>query len=330
MDLFINNYPIEFTIEDGDRLKNVIESISEWAAERELIFIEVIVDGAPYSISDMPDFDVQSISVVNCALQSVADAVIATLEDGISYCEKALVFFRKNESASGDSSKLKDLGEGCGWTAEISRTALSLMKIKDDLKYRDKSLAEWISEMSSAGEIFSGAADEISAASAAENGIGLFGAFAGLFRMLLMSTEMRELVARSIDSPENLIENLSHAKDVLPVQLKSLEEASGAFQSGRDRDGMEILNAFIDFIYTYNRACYQISPMFGIKLDGIIIDGVSLEAKNRDLLSHLTEIIRIMENNDIISLSDILEYEIKPLLENLNQYIDELLNRATA
>ncbi|MBN1534108.1 MAG: hypothetical protein JXA20_15665, partial [Spirochaetes bacterium] len=55
--------------------------------------------------------------------------------------------------------------------------------------------------------------------------------------------------------------------------------------------------------------------------------GESLEEKNarlRDLLDQITE---IMQNNDIISLADTLEYEIRPSLENLGTYLDLLLSQ---
>jgi hypothetical protein len=44
-------------------------------------------------------------------------------------------------------------------------------------------------------------------------------------------------------------------------------------------------------------------------LADIIIDGISLEDKNRDLQTMLNETMDINESNDMISLADILEYE---------------------
>ena len=41
----------------------------------------------------------------------------------------------------------------------------------------------------------------------------------------------------------------------------------------------------------------------------------------------LNETLEIMESNDMISLADILEYEIKDIIDNLDQYIELLLKR---
>jgi len=40
----------------------------------------------------------------------------------------------------------------------------------------------------------------------------------------------------------------------------------------------------------------------------------------------LNEIAEVMENQDIISLSDILEYEIKEALANIDKYIDAIID----
>ena len=58
----------------------------------------------------------------------------------------------------------------------------------------------------------------------------------------------------------------------------------------------------------------------------IMIDNVSLEEKNSIINDMINEIVNVMENNDIISLTDILEYEIKPVFENMELYIDKILD----
>ena len=44
------------------------------------------------------------------------------------------------------------------------------------------------------------------------------------------------------------------------------------------------------------------------------------------IMEFLNEISSAMESNDIVSFADILEYEIMPLLENIDKYIDALMN----
>ncbi len=99
-----------------------------------------------------------------------------------------------------------------------------------------------------------------------------------------------------------------------------------AFQSGKDGEGASRLQRFIDFFFSYSRVCYQVAPVFGIELSDIVNEGVSLLDRNRRIQDMLNEIIEIMENQDYISLSDILEYEIRPLMNDLGVFMDLLLS----
>ncbi len=73
------------------------------------------------------------------------------------------------------------------------------------------------------------------------------------------------------------------------------------------------------------RTCYQVSPVFNINIAEFVYNGQSLEELNIKIQDLLTEIVSVMENNDVVSLSDILEYELKPLINEIDHYIDILL-----
>ena len=156
---------------------------------------------------------------------------------------------------------------------------------------------------------------------------GVFADIKGIFRMLLLSDAMRSLIVQSIDSPDVLISSLKQMGDELAEQLANVEAAAVAYQTGKDTDAAGRLKGFVDFIYRYTRTCSQIMPIFRVDLAEVEVGGVSMEKQNRDLRNLLHNVIEVMENNDIISLSDILEYEIKPALESLRPYVDLLLSR---
>ena len=91
-----------------------------------------------------------------------------------------------------------------------------------------------------------------------------------------------------------------------------------------DNEGVEKLHRFIEFIFLYTRTCYQIAPVFGLDLEEVVVDEISLVERNNQLQELLEQVSEVLENDDIISLADILEYEIKPVMENLHLYINSL------
>ena len=328
----INNYAVEHEFEADADLASVIDYVSGWAAEKGLIFNEVIIDSEHYRIDEIPEMKVGAVESVNCLLDSVADLVMSSLEEGIKYCEKSAGFLKDFDPASGaDSGLLEDIAGGYEWMAEITESTLTLLNISRDTLCGERTVSEWIDEVrGSSGKLTAiadgGPADRETIERAAE----VLNVFALIFRMILKSTEMRQLIAGGVDSPETLLETLKEVRENLETELNTLEESAIAFQTGKDAEGMDKLNSFIGFVYQYNRACYQTAVMFSVDLSSIEINGISLESKNMDLLDHLSSLVQVMENNDIIGLSDILEYEIKPFLSDLDIYIDELLKRTVS
>jgi len=328
MDIRINNYPVEIVLENEKTVKDVIVSTAGWINHKNLIFAGIDIDGTEYHIDDAPDLLIENISSINCLVQSRADIVYETVNEGIFYCDRVIDFLQHLEEEPMDTDELDDLVSGVEWLQEVFPTISGLLGMDlEKTKYRDDTIAHYvkmldvlrhrvvkfIAEMKEDGEI--------------DIEDSLFINLKEIFNIFLSSEEMKRLIIESIDSPDVLINSLKEIKDNLPEQKAVLEKAAVSYQTGNDNQGMEQLFNFIDFMFNYTRTCYQISPVFEISLKDIVIGEESLEEKNRELQILLNETVDIMENNDMISLADILEYEMVEIMENLEKYIDLLLEK---
>lgn len=328
MEIRINNYPVEIVLENEKTVKDVITSITGWINQKNLIFSGIDIDGTEYNVEEAPDLLIENISSINCLVQSRADVVYETVNEGIFYCDRVVDFLQQLEDEPMDTEELEDLISGVEWLQEVFPTISNLLGVNlEKTKYRDSTIdhyikmldelrhrvVKFIAEMKDDGEI--------------DIEDSLFINLKEIFHILLASDEMKRLIIESIDSPDILINSLKEIKEHLPEQKEILEKAAISYQSGNDSQGMEQLFNFIDFMFNYTRTCYQISPVFDISLQDIVLEDESLEEKNRELQILLNETVDIMENNDMISLADILEYEIVESMENLEQYIDLLLEK---
>lgn len=328
MEIRINNYPVEIVLENEKTVKDVIASITGWINQKNLIFAGIDIDGTEYHVDDAPDLLIENISTINCLVQSRADIVYETVNEGIFYCDRVIDFLQHLEEEPMDTDELEDLVSGVEWLQEVFPTISNLLGMNLEItKYRDSTIAHYvgmldvlkhrvvkfIAEMKEDGEI--------------DIEDSVFIDLKEIFNIFLASEEMKRLIIESIDSPDVLINSLKEIKEQLPGQKVALEKAAVSYQTGNDNQGMEQLFHFIDFMFNYTRTCYQISPVFDISLKDIVIGDESLEEKNRELQILLNETVDIMENNDMISLADILEYEIVESMENLEQYIDLLLEK---
>jgi hypothetical protein len=324
----INNCPVTFEFEREETVSDVISSVSQWARERDLVFLETEIDEKSYLVDHIPDISLDDVDLINCFVQSRADVVISSLNEGISYCDRILSFVAQSiDNYDADLSPIKNLAGGIEWLLDVLRSVLQLLDVDiNQLKYKDKAVAEYTDGLLHLKDFLETEEDVSSVKQAFSEG-NLIESFKNIFKMILLSEDLRTLVVNSIDSPDLLIDSLNEIKLSASEQIKNLDDIVIAFQTGRDVEGSEKLNIFIDFTFRYIRACLQITPVFGIDLSMIAINSVNLEDRNRELHELLNEIVIVMENNDIISLTDVLEYEIKPVIEDLDQYIEQIQER---
>jgi len=327
--VMINDFPVDFQLEHDKKVSDIINSISEWTRERDLVFYEMYIDDGRYSVDTVPDISLVDVKTINCIVQSKADIVFSSVDEAARYCDRVSIFI-KHVLETGECSRndIEDMLTGISWLLEVLSKVCNFLGLNQNgLKYKDHELSHHIRSIESFRDGLIAATDTGKERVILQDNKEIFSDIKYIFRMLLLSEEMRSLIVQSIDSPDVLISSLRQTKDELPDQLAGIRAAAIAYQTGKDSEGSERLKNFIDFIYRYTRTCYQAVPMFRMDLAEIDVDGVSLEQKNRELRNLLHEVTMIMENNDIISLSDVLEYEIRPALENLGSYIDVLLNK---
>ncbi len=326
MEIQINNYPVEIELEDEKTIKDVVDSISQWANSRALIFIGIDIDGNYFGLEEIPDLSIEGVSVLNCLVQSRADVVYETLNEAIIYCDKVIDYMVEIRQQGADADELEDLVSGMEWLQEVFSTVSHLLNMDmSEINFRDKNVNYYVDllvEMKRTINAF--------LAESQENGIPqlddtLFHNLKEIYAIFMVSEEMKRLITESIDSPDTLIVSLKDIRTVLPEQIKNLEETAVAYQTGKDDEAAEKLFQFIDFMFSFTRTCYQIAPVFNIDLREIVIDDVSLDDKNRELQSLLHDTLEVMENNDMISLADILEYEIMESINNIDKYIEILL-----
>lgn len=329
MQILINNCDVDIQLENEENTLQVAESISEWAKERELIFVEANIDGNIYLPEEIPEQKLNEVELFNCNIQSKSDLILSSISEGITYCDRVVKYINDSiDQEKFDVEELKLLYTGIEWLKEMLSSVFQLLGLElTEIKYMDHKISEYIDQLDITKNELSKLTKEKEVLEYLDTKKEFFVTFHGIFKMLLLSDNIKNLIVQSIDSPDKIIDSIKEMKNQLPDQLENLANVAIAFQEGKDQEGSEKLQVFVDFIYMFVRVTYQVAPLFKIDLSTIIIDDVSFEDKNNDINQLLQEIVEVMENNDIISLSDILEYEMKPIMENAGDYLDLVLEK---
>jgi len=325
VDIRINSFPVHFSLENEKNVAEVIASVSGWARERELVFTEARINDEHYLVESLPDIPLEAVRSIDCIVQSRADVVISSLEEADAYCERADSFVRRSLAERAvEGGAAESLAGGARWLGEVVSSTLSLLGADPgEVSCRDTTVRDYLGRL----EDFSSSVRE---SGSPESLLGVFEAKGEVFaavkeilRMMLMSENLRRLVVQRLESPDVLIESLKNRKEEAAAQPDILAETGRRSQEGRASASGGMAHRFV--LYAYTRACYQCVPVCRIDPSKIAVDGVSLEERNRALNDMLSQILSSLENNDIISLADILEYEMRPQIETIGAYVDAVL-----
>ena len=120
MEIQINHYPVDFKLEGEKTITDVINSISEWTQQRDLVFTEAVINKENYSIDNLPDIPLDDIRILNCFVQSKAEIIITSLNAGADYCSKIQKFIDKALSQDNiDNSEISNIISGIDWLTEV-------------------------------------------------------------------------------------------------------------------------------------------------------------------------------------------------------------------
>lgn len=319
MEIQINGHPVEFVLEKEKTLSDVIESISGWSRERELVFSEVWVDDVCFGLNNVPGKGIEEVKKINCVIVSKADLVGDSICEATEYCGRLIDYIdgaKKGVQVSGDD--VQKILTGIDWLAEVGAKVLSLLGISmQNAKYRDKTAKELFEGLAILRKAIEGGKTD--AVMVLSENRSLIADFRDFLRILLLSDEMRRTIITSIDSPDTVAGMLEYILNDIPAQKQNLENAAASYHAGRDSEGSQCVESFIDFIYRYFRVCHQINPVFNIDPAEVSVGGVTLLAKNEAINELLNQMILCLENNDIIGLTDVLEYELVPALTDIEE-----------
>lgn len=328
MQVLMNNQPVDFSLEDETTLLEVAGAVEEWAGERGLVFINMIIDGENYPLDNLPDKKIEDIEAVNCIIQSRSDIVFSSVDEALLYCDRVLSHIDaalSSKEGEIDQENARNLVDGIEWLGSVISYTVHLLQVEPgSMKFKDETLEEFLERLAGLGATLGKDMSWPTIQPIIEQQQSVFTEVKELLRLLVTSDEMKQLIADSIDSPDVLMTHLEGIMEELSVQVDNLQQIAVQFQEGNDAQASERLGHFIDFIYRYIRLCFQVVPVFSVDLSTIVIEDFSLEDKNRELQDQLNEVLEVMENDDIVSLTDLLEYEMKESLEEVGAYLEEL------
>jgi len=118
---------------------------------------------------------------------------------------------------------------------------------------------------------------------------------------------------------------LEEAKRLLPEFRGNLSDVSELLMAGQKHKAMSLFGNSLVLWRKVINFLRTVGVSYHINFNDIEFDGKKLEEKNLELLKTLQEIKAAIEREDIVSLSDLIEYELIGKVEEQSQVIDRLI-----
>jgi hypothetical protein len=113
---------------------------------------------------------------------------------------------------------------------------------------------------------------------------------------------------------KNLLETLEVTNEFIINIIEKLVDTATSFQSSDDSQGFNKLILVIDDLLLLNEALESINT------------SVNEQIFNMNIINNiLIEFNEALENNDIVMISDLLEYEVKPFLDMISDNINGII-----
>ena len=275
MQIFIDNDKLDFQLEKEKTLFDIIDAMRKWLSAENFIISELSVDNVQKDHSDtnlLKKQEIGTVSEINISTISLHELKLSQL----NAIQEFFILVLKNIESGNSESLIKLLDDYSSikpfLKSNIDRVYESNNGFIENILENKAEIGDHLEEL----RIFS------------EN------------ILIIAETRKNEII-----TPEKELEQLKNSFE------KTAEDAGNVsilLQTGKDREAMETVIEFVEFLKKFSRIL------------GILDIKKSIPVKKEEISefnSMLKELCSAIENSDSVLVGDLLEYEIIPVVENI-------------
>lgn len=144
-----------------------------------------------------------------------------------------------------------------------------------------------------------------------------------LSQMQVSQCESLRLVS---EEPRNLAHKVLHEiAGYMPRIREALIETSTHIQSGRENEGMSLLEQITSTWAELYQGFQSAVMVTGLELSSVTVEGKTFLVINQEIHQFLDDVSTMVQENRMLELSDVLEYEIAPRIPLVEEGIYRLI-----
>ncbi len=280
MQVLVNEKPLEFKLENEIRLEQVLEHVQEWASQKNFYILDYEALGKENQSVGEKALS-SEIETVSIQLGDQRDLIVENLEEVNRYIDKVGSYLAERvtlEQAVAEDKAL-EIREGLNWVGDSIKSIEKQLLVK---KSEFKVLLNNISNL----DIKNDTLEIIENLAQIKDRVFI----------LIKNGRFSNL------KPDEIAELTTEFKKQIPATVEKLEKVAEFLTAGKEGEAFQTLEGLIDYVS----------------------DGVAVMAQNQEksetcdkLVALMKELMGALDNNDLVTAADIVDFDFKDLLQEL-------------
>ena len=330
MEIIFKGSKLDYTLEEENNVLQVIESLEKWLSDNAEVIDEIKIDGnivLPTEKEELENRLISNTELLEIKTNHNAELAINSLIELNEYLKRFLSSLNSKDNNYFTYEKKEELIEGLKWINEVIISICKILRIDintifinelplSDIVSKNNTILLELDTYKYDPKIFY----EIINIKLNKN-ILLFIEYIPkiLSKSVFQLTDPMELDIKNID--ENLVEVIKTIDAFLPI----IPKIGANLQSGKDIEAYteikNVMGMMENLIYYLRR----IEEILQIDYSTLKLDDIDVNKNNKELNILLQQLTEAFLHTDIVSLGDILEYELIPKLEIYQKIFKELI-----
>jgi hypothetical protein len=327
MVIHVNRQFLNFNLENEKNLKDILQSLEEWVAENGEVIQRVLVDDIHIPLETETKelqrtvSSIEKIEVFTAKKEQHAIETVATLTEYMS------IIMGDYLRAEGTET-YEDTIEGLQLVYEGIVEVVKVFGINDVfvIDKEKRSLRSVLGEMRTLYEKYEKKYIDKKGKEDFESVLKkLFFLCPKLIKWGVVKNMKKFPMVQTDKKSEYFKELASDFYTIIYEKVDIFEKISENLQLGNDTEALGEIYHITEILDEYIVLFKIAKESFGIKLDGLKTRNTKLEDLFADIHSRLEDVSEALKQGDMISVGDTLEYETKPLFEELIEFLRELI-----
>ena len=320
MKVFINNKELSISLENEKNAFDIISQIEILCNENKLLLSRILINDEEFILSDTSNIEINKIETINIEALSFTEYALDSIFSIREYTQKIADITPETIIDNDINSIL----QGIDWILESVPQVLFLV----NMALEDYSIMHILKTLEVKKEMLTSLKND-------DNKDDIIKFLKDDFKpflkdkmiitmdILISEAEINTILALTINTDKsNALYRISSLKIFSDVIIKLIRNVVNNLQTGNDKDAFILSEKFSKVVSSIFAVISQVLNIYDISLESIKKDGVSLEEKVLNFNNITNNIVDAFQNEDYVSIADILEYEIIDEIESIMDYID--------